>query len=106
MLDDDYAYLSGIVAADIPAGEKVLGDVAAETTLVMETIALILADLGLGLERIVRVDLHMADLDEFPLANEAYRKFFREGKYPARTSTQSTKLFGGARVEVTCVARR
>ena len=104
--DDHYVYVSGIVAADIPGHESVLGDVSAETTLVMETIAQILGDLGLDMGRIVRVDLHMADFEEFPAANQAYAKFFPEGNFPARTSTQSTRLFGGSRVEVTCIVRR
>jgi len=30
-MDDQYAFLSGLVAADFPAGIETLGDVAAET---------------------------------------------------------------------------
>ena len=106
VLDDRYAYLSGIVAADIPNSNAVLGDVAAETALVMDTVRDILAELGLALDRIVRIDLHMADFDEFPEMNDVYRSYFESGFYPARTSTQSTKLFGDCRVEITCIARR
>ena len=105
VLDDRYAYLSGIVAADIPGGDEVLGDIEAETELVLGTIEAMLADLGLGMDRIVQVNLHMADFDEFQRANDVYRRFFEEGRYPARTSTQSSKLFGGSRIEITCVAR-
>lgn len=104
--DGHYAFVAGIVAADIPGGESVLGDVAAETELVMNTIRDMLAEVGLGLDRVVRVDVHMADFDEFPLMNEAYRRFFEEGRYPARTATESRRLYGGSRVEITCVAAR
>ena len=104
--DGHYAFVAGIVAADIPGGESVLGDVAAETELVMHTIRGMLAELGLGLDRVVRVDVHMASFDEFPLMNEAYRRFFEEGRYPARTATESRRLYGGSRVEITCVAGR
>ena len=104
--DGRYAFVAGIVAADIPGGESVLGDVAAETGLVMSAIRDMLADIGLGLDRVVKVEAHLADLDEFPAFNDAYRRFFEEGRCPARTTTESRRLFGGSRVEVTCVAAR
>ena len=44
VLDDHYAFLSGLVAADFPAGVEVLGDVAAETRAVLSTIGDILDD--------------------------------------------------------------
>ena len=102
--DGRYAFVAGIVAADIPGGEAVLGDVAAETELVMTTIRGMLEKIGLELSRIVKVDVHMADFEEFPRMNEVYRRFFEEGRHPARTSTESRRLYGGSRVEITCVA--
>ena len=47
VLDDLYVYLSGLVAADFPEGREVLGDVAAETTAVLNVIATVLEELGL-----------------------------------------------------------
>lgn len=105
-MDDHYAYLSGLVAADFPAGFAVLGDVAAETRAVLDAIGLMLAELDLERERIVRVDVHLADLDDFEAMDAAYREFFPAGRYPARTTTQSPRLFGGSRVEITCQVRR
>ena len=68
VLDDCYAYLAGLVAADFPHGVAVLGDVGAETRAVMGVVSDMLA-------------------------------------YPARTTTESPKLFGGSKVEVTVQAR-
>ena len=103
--DDRYAFVAGVVAADLRGGEAVLGDVAAETRLVMDAIGDLLAEIGLGFERVVRVDLHMADFGEFAQMNEVYRRYFEDGRYPARTATESRRLFGGSRVEITCMAR-
>ena len=102
--DGRYAFVAGIVAADIPGGESVLGDVAAESDLVMSAIRDMLADIGLGLDRVVKVEAHLADLNEFPAFNDAYRRFFEEGRCPARTTTESRRLYGGSRVEITCMA--
>jgi 2-iminobutanoate/2-iminopropanoate deaminase len=55
--------------------------------------------------RIVRVEVHLADLDDFNAMDTAYREFFEAGSYPARTTTESRKLFGDSRVEITCQAR-
>jgi 2-iminobutanoate/2-iminopropanoate deaminase len=105
VMDDHYAFLSGLVAADFPEGLAVLGDVGAETRAVLSAIRDILAEIELGMGRIVRVEVHLADLDDFNAMDTAYREFFEAGSYPARTTTESRKLFGDSRVEITCQAR-
>jgi len=106
VIDDQYAFLSGLVAADFPAGIAVLGDVAAETRAVLGAIGAMLEELDLRRERIVRVDVHLADLDDFDAMDAAYREFFDNGNYPARTTVESRRLFGGSKVEITCQVRR
>lgn len=106
VMDDHYAFLSGLVAADFPAGRAVLGDVGAETRAVLTAIRDILAEIHLNMDRIVRVDVHLADLNDFDAMDEAYGEFFPVGAQPARTTTESRRLFGDSRVEITCQARR
>ena len=106
VLDDDYVFLSGLVAADVEAGLAVLGDIRAETGMVMATIKFLLGEVGLDMSDIVRCDVHLTDLADMDAMNEVYGGFFKAGFYPARTTTQSGALFGGSRVEVTCMARR
>ncbi len=103
--DDHYAFLSGLVAADFPEGLAVLGDVGAETRAVLSAIRDTLDKIGLAMDRIVRVEVHLADLDQFDAMDTAYREFFEAGNYPARTTTESKRLFGDSRVEITCQAR-
>ncbi len=105
-MDDQYAFLSGLVAADFPAGVEVLGDVAAETRAVLNAIGKILDELQLSKHRIIRVDVHLTDLDDFDAMDAAYREFFDSGAYPARTTTESRHLFGASKVEITCQVRR
>lgn len=105
VVDDSYAHLSGLVAADFPEGLAVLGDVGLETEAVLRIVDRILRELDLGMDRVVRADVHLADLDDFDDMDAAYRKFFPAGRFPARTTTESPRLFGGSRVEITCMAR-
>ena len=106
VLDEQYAFLSGLVAADFPAGLEVLGDAAAETRAIWTAIGSILDELNLTKERIVKVEVHLADLDDFDTMDAAYREFFDGNAYPARTTTESKRLFGGSKVEITCQVRR
>lgn len=106
VLDDDYAFLAGLVAADVEEGLAVLGDVGAETTVIMKTVTFLLAEAGLDTSDIVRCDVHMTDLGEMDAMNEAYGAFFADDRYPARTTVQSGALFGGSKVEITVMARR
>ena len=105
VLDDCYAYLAGLVAADFPHGRAVLGDVGAETRVVMGGISDMLKAIGLNLEDVVRVEVQLTDLNDFDAMDAAYREYFPPKIYPARTTTESPKLFGGAKVEVTVQAR-
>ncbi len=105
VLDDTFAYLSGLVAADFPEGEAELGDVVRETRAVLNATRTTLEEIGLDMGQIVRTDVHLANLDDFDAMDGAYREFFEDGKYPARTTTESSRLFGGSLVEITCMAR-
>ena len=47
-----------------------------------------------------------AILRDFDAMDAAYREFFPDGAYPARTTTESPHLFGGSKVEITCQVLR
>ena len=105
VLDDRYAFFAGLVAADFPHGLAVLGDVSAETRVVMGAISDMLKEVGLNFEDVVKTEVHLADLSDFDAMDAAYREYFPPKVYPARTTTESPKLFGGSKVEVTVQAR-
>ena len=105
-MDDRYAFLAGLVAADFPEGLAVLGDVAAETREVLDAIGRMLDELNLSRDNMVKVEVHLADLADFDAMDAAYRNFFNPGRFPARTTVESKHLFGGSKVEVTCQVLR
>jgi len=95
-------FVSGTLGT-LPDGTLVPGGIEAETRRVLENIKAVLASDGLGMDRIVRCTAYLADLAEWPAMNAVYRRYFADGKYPARAAVQATLLFG-ARVELECVA--
>lgn len=106
VIDDDYVFLAGLVAADVEDARAVLGDVRAETQAVMETVKFLLGEVGLDMSDVVRCDVHLTDLSDMEAMNEIYGGYFEADLCPARTTTQSGALFGGSKVEITCLARR
>jgi 2-iminobutanoate/2-iminopropanoate deaminase len=105
VLDGDYAFVSGVVASDVAGGAAAHGDVGRETGVVMTAIRDALALAGLGMERIVRVDVHMTDISRMAELDDTYARYFPAGALPARTCTQSGRLAGGSNVEITVMAR-
>ena len=105
VIDGTYAFLSGVVASDVAGGAAAHGDVARETGIVMSAIRDALGQVGLGMDRIVRVDVHMTDVTRMAELDAVYVRFFPEDALPARTCTQSGGLAGGSNVEITVMAR-
>jgi 2-iminobutanoate/2-iminopropanoate deaminase len=105
VIDGSYAFLSGIVASDLPGGAAAHGDLAREAEIVMTAIRDALTQVGVGMERIVRVEVHLTDIGRMPDFDRTYARFFPTGAFPARTCTQSGGLAGGSNVEITVMAR-
>ena len=105
VIDGTYAFVSGVVASDVPGGPAVLGDITRETDIVMTAIRGGLAQIGLGMERILRVDVHITDIGHMAELDRAYARYFSAAAFPARTTTQSGGLAGGSNVEITVLAR-
>jgi reactive intermediate/imine deaminase len=82
------------------------GGIAAEARQTLENIATILRGQGLGLERLVRCTVMLADMAEWPAFNAVYAAFFAGVPMPARSAFGCTGLALGARVEIECTAAR
>ena len=80
-----------------------LGDIRNETRLELTNTAAMLRVANSSLENVVKVSIHLADLNDFDAMNEVYREFFK-GDYPARTTVQAV-LRSGRKIEIDCIAR-
>lgn len=95
-------FVSGTLGTK-PDGTLVPGGIQPETRQLLDNVKRTLAAAGLGMDRVVKCTVFLADLKEWPAMNEVYRSYFSNGNYPARTAVQATLLFG-ARVEMECAA--
>lgn len=95
-------YLSGQIGMD-DAGAIVPGGVVAETHQALKNIRATLERCGSSLDRVVKVTVMLADMNEWTLMNMVYVSYFQK-HLPARSSFGTTGLALGARVEIECIA--
>jgi reactive intermediate/imine deaminase len=95
--------LSGQIGIRPGTLDVVAGGIAAETRQVFENIRAVLAAHGLTLRDVVRVQVMLADMADWPRFNAVYREFFAE-PWPARSAFGCNGLALGARVEVEAFA--
>ncbi len=100
---DGWIHTSGQIPLTA-TGEKVSGDIAAQTEQVFDNLEAVLAGGGSALARVVSVTVYMTDLGEFAQMNEVFARRFGAHR-PARSTVQVAALPTGARVEIAAIAR-
>lgn len=96
-------FVSGQVGIS-KSGKLDTTDIITETTNAMENIRTILEASHLKLSDIASTTIYLTDLENFQKVNEAYRKFFETGNYPARSVVQVAALPKGAHIEISVIA--
>ena len=99
---DNLLFLSGALGTD-STGRLVEGGVGPETKQTLENIKAVLERNGLGMDRVVKCTVFLADIAEWGAMNQVYRTYFSETK-PARSAIGNAGLVRNARVEIECIA--
>lgn len=102
VVDGDLVYTAGQVAFD-EQGELVAGGIEEQARRALANLAACLAAAGAGLADVLKVNVYLADLGDFPGFNAVYADVFPQ-PYPARTTVGVT-LPAGLLVEIEAVAR-
>lgn len=98
----DTIYLSGQIPLVPATMEMVAGDARAQIRQVLENLGAVARAAGGSLNQIVKLNVFLTDLENFPLVNELMAEFFRE-PYPARAAIGVAALPKGAQVEMDAV---
>ncbi|WP_332369233.1 RidA family protein [Spirosoma telluris] len=104
VISNGLLFVSGQVGTDPQTSKVVSGGIEAETEQTIQNIRGILEDAGASLDDVVSVTVYLSNMDDFAKMNTVYKKFFKEGAYPARTTVGVAKLVFGASVEMTMTA--
>ncbi len=96
-------YVSGQIPLDPKTGELVTGDVQEQTRMVMENMRAILKAAGMDFSNVIKCNIFITDMKEFPKLNEVYGSYFKDDP-PARETIQVGALPKFVDVEISCIA--
>ena len=98
-------YCSGQTPVDPATNELVSGDVGVQTMRAFDNLELVLQDAGLSMEDVIKCNVYLTNMADFPAMNAAYQKRFTK-PYPARTTVAVAGLPLRAQVEIELVAKK
>ena len=98
-------FVSGQLPIDPATGAFPEGGVQAQTRQSLTNAKAILEAAGLGLQKVVKTTVFLADMGDFAAMNEIYAQFFA-APFPARSAVAVKTLPKGALVEIECIAAR
>jgi 2-iminobutanoate/2-iminopropanoate deaminase len=98
----DFIFLSGMGPIDPQTGERQHGPIAEQVRTTLTNVRHMLESAGSSLDRVVRVNVVLADIADMEEMDRVYREFFPVDP-PARTAWSMQLRFGNG-CEIECVA--
>ena len=95
-------YLSGQIPLDPVSDEMVAGEIRAQITRVFDNLVAVARAAGGSLQDVVKLNVFLTDLKNFPQVNEIMAQYFKE-PYPARAAVGVAALPRVAQVEMDAV---
>mgnify|MGYP001579174935 CR=1 FL=1 len=95
-------YLSGQIALDPASGALAPGDVRVQIVRVLDSLVAVAKAAGGSLHDIVKLNVFLTDLNDFPAVNEIMAQYFK-APYPARATVGVAALPRGAQVEMDAI---
>jgi 2-iminobutanoate/2-iminopropanoate deaminase len=96
-------FVSGQIAIESSSGKMITDEIQAETKQVMANIQAILKVAEMDFSNVVKCNIFLTDMNNFPKVNEVYGQYFKENP-PARETVEVSKLPKGVNVEISCIA--
>ena len=106
VLSGDMLYTSGQIAINPKTGKLEIGDIKAETRLVMENLKAVLEAADMTFENVIKTSIFISDMLNFNLINEVYGEYFEDETAPARETVEVSNLPKYVNVEISLVARK
>lgn len=99
-----FVFVSGQLALDPATGKLAGPDILLQINRVLDNVEAILQAAGCTFKDVVRCDVFLKDLNDFPVVNQEYGKRFAQPVPPARQTIQVARLPLDALVEISCIA--
>jgi len=100
----DLLFTSGQGPVDMTAGRYTPAPFEAEARLTIENLRQVLEDAGSSLDKVIKITIYLADMDDYAAFNAIYAECFPTPR-PARSCIAASGLAFGMKVELDAVAR-
>ena len=104
VINDNCLYTSGQIALNKTTHKLINGSMKEQTLIVLDNINTILTEVGISKQSILKLTVYVTDLSQFSEVNDAFKLFFENFDFPARTTIEVAGLPLGASVEIDCIA--
>jgi 2-iminobutanoate/2-iminopropanoate deaminase len=100
---EDFLFVSGQLPIDPATGKMVDNNITAQTRQSLTNLQAVLVAAGMDLENVVKVNVSLANINDFTAMNEVYATYFTKN-FPARIAIQVACLPKNALVEIEAIA--
>ncbi|MDQ6970674.1 MAG: Rid family detoxifying hydrolase [Mariprofundus sp.] len=104
IVSDGVLYASGQIGLLPQEGKMIADDVESQTKQVTENLTAVLRQAGADLSDVLKVNIFLTDMNDFPKVNVIYAAWLGEHR-PARATVAVAALPLGAKVEMDLIAR-
>ena len=96
-------FTAGQAALDPSTQQLISGGVSEQTRRTLENLKAVLEAAGTTLNRVVKANVYLKDMNDFAAMNAVYAEFFGDHK-PARSTVQAARLPRDVKVEIEAIA--
>lgn len=94
-----FIHTAGQIPLDPATGQIVSGDISQQTKRVLENLKAIVEAAGASLDKTVKANVFLKDMNDFAAMNEVYGQYFSKNP-PARSTVEVSRLPKDARIEI------
>jgi 2-iminobutanoate/2-iminopropanoate deaminase len=105
VLSGQTLFCSGQISINPETNEVFTGDIKTQAQMVMKNIGAVLEAAGMNYTHIIKTNIFLTNMADFPHVNEVYASFMTE-PYPARSTIAVAALPKGVNVEIEVVAQK
>jgi 2-iminobutanoate/2-iminopropanoate deaminase len=98
----NFLFVSGQLPIDPATGKMVENNITAQTQQSLSNLKAVISAARMSLEDIVKVNVFLADMNDFTAMNEVYATVF-DAFFPARIAVEVSRLPKDARIEIEAV---
>ena len=99
---EQFVFTSGQLSLN-PENGELITEISAAARQSLENVKAILEEAGSSMDKVVKCNVYLADINDFAAVNEVYKEFFGDHK-PARSAVQVGALPLGGVVEIEAIA--